>query len=115
MKECSKEFIGKQDFTAFMSQGSDVTDTVRDIKYLDIERQGDFIEVRICADGFLYNMVRIIVGTLAECAFGRFTPADIKNMIKSKDRSKSGMTAPPEGLYLNRVFYEEITIDSKNK
>ena len=115
MRKCAAALIGRHDFSAFMSAGSDVSDTVRDIKYLDIKRQGDFIEVRICADGFLYNMVRIIVGTLVECAFGRFCAEDIVNMIKSKSRSQSGMTAPPEGLYLNRVFYEEIATFPKNQ
>ncbi len=115
MRECSKHFIGKHDFTSFMSQGSDVSDTVREVKYLEIDRCGDFIDIRICADGFLYNMVRIIVGTLCECAFGRISPNDIAAILEAKDRSKSGMTAPPEGLYLNRVFYEEIASCAKNK
>lgn len=105
MNEGAKEIIGKRDFFSFMSEGSDTEDTVRDVKALSVKKTGDYIEIRISADGFLYNMVRIIVGTLTEVAFGRFTPADIKKIIESKDRKKAGMTAPPEGLYLNRVIY----------
>ena len=106
MNEAAKFFIGKNDFSAFMAQGSDAAETVREIKYLSIERQGDFINLRICADGFLYNMVRIIVGTLTEVAFGRISPPDISRIINSKNRALAGMTAPADGLYLNRVFYK---------
>jgi tRNA pseudouridine38-40 synthase len=105
MNEGAKEIIGKRDFSSFMSEGSDTEDTVRDVKALSVKKTGDYIEIRISADGFLYNMVRIIVGTLTEVAFGRFSPSDIKKIIESKDRKKAGMTAPPEGLYLNRVTY----------
>ena len=105
MREGAKYILGKKDFSAFMSEGSDVEDTVRDVTYLSVEKKGDLIEIRIRADGFLYNMVRIIVGTLVEVAYGRFSPSDIKNIIDSKDRKKAGMTAPADGLYLNKVFY----------
>ena len=105
MREAAKAFIGKKDFSAFMSDGSDVEDTVRCVTSLTVERQGDEIQVKIRADGFLYNMVRIIVGTLVECAFGRFSPEDITSVIESKDRKNAGRTAPPEGLYLNKIFY----------
>ena len=88
-----------------MAAGSDAEDTVRDVKYIDIEKDGNIINIRIFADGFLYNMVRIIVGTLCEVAFGRFSPSDIVGIIESKDRANAGMTAPAEGLYLNRVEY----------
>ena len=105
MRAAAKYIIGKHDFLAFMSEGSDAVDTVRDVKKLSIARNGDVIEVKISADGFLYNMVRIIVGTLSEVAFGRFTPEDVKKIIESKNRSNAGPTAPPEGLYLNKVNY----------
>lgn len=105
MREGAKYILGKKDFSAFMSEGSDVEDTVRNVTYLSIEKKGDLIEIRIRADGFLYNMVRIIVGTLVEVAYGRFSPSDINNIIYSKDRKKAGMTAPADGLYLNKVFY----------
>ena len=105
MKEAAKSIVGKKDFSAFMAEGSDVSDTVREVYYLDIERVGDHIEFRICADGFLYNMVRIIVGTLVEVAFGRIEPSEIAEIIDSQNRQRAGMTAVPEGLYLNRVNY----------
>ena len=105
MREAAKHFIGRYDFSAFMSEGSDVGDTVREIYSLSVERSGDLIEIRISADGFLYNMVRIIVGTLSEVAFGRISPEEIPHIISSRDRSRAGMTAPADGLFLNRVIY----------
>ncbi|MBE6644012.1 MAG: tRNA pseudouridine(38-40) synthase TruA [Ruminococcaceae bacterium] len=105
MREAARYIIGKKDFSSFMSEGSCAEDTVREVFYLDIKKNGDLIEVKICADGFLYNMVRIIVGTLIETAHGRFSPEDLKIIIESKDRTRAGMTAPPEGLYLNKVNY----------
>ena len=88
-----------------MSSGSDVEDTVREIFSLSAERRGKIIEVRISADGFLYNMVRIIVGTLVEVAFGRIKIENIDKIIEEKDRSQAGMTVPACGLYLDSVRY----------
>lgn len=105
MNEAARHFIGRYDFSTFMSEGSDVGDTVRNVTSLSIVRNGNIVEVRISADGFLYNMVRIIVGTLTEVAFGRISPDDIPDIIASRDRSRAGMTAPAEGLYLNSVKY----------
>jgi len=106
MRLAAKQFLGKRDFSTFMSAGSDVTDTVREIQYLTVEKRDDIIEIRIFADGFLYNMVRIIVGTLVEVGFGRILPENIPHIVSSCDRSLAGMTAPPEGLYLNKVKYK---------
>ncbi len=105
MNECATVLLGKHDFRAFMSQGSDATDFVRDIEYIKIERVGNEIQIRIRADGFLYNMVRIIVGTLVEASHGRFSPEDISKILKSHNRNLAGATAPACGLYLNSVFY----------
>ena len=105
MRSAARHFIGKQDFSSFVSEGADTTDSVREIKYLEIEKESTDIKIRICADGFLYNMVRIIVGTLIDVAFGRKSPENIKSIIMAKDRNQAGMTAPPEGLYLNKVNY----------
>lgn len=105
MREASKHIIGSHDFSAFMADGSDVKDTRRDVKYLTVEKTDGLIKIHICADGFLYNMVRIIVGTLTEVAFGRFKPSDIADIINSRVRKNAGPTAPPEGLYLNKVNY----------
>lgn len=106
MRIAAKALIGRHDFSAFMSVGSDTEDTVRKVDYVKIERNADVIEIRIHADGFLYNMVRIIVGTLTEVAFGRFKPEEIEGIIESKNRNNAGMTAPADGLYLNRVDYK---------
>ncbi len=105
MQKAADYFIGKHDFSTFMSEGSDVTDCVRTVFYLLVEEKDGLIEIRISADGFLYNMVRIIVGTLMEIAYGRFSPEDVPVMIEACDRSRAGMTAPPFGLYLNKVVY----------
>lgn len=106
MRFAAKQFLGKRDFSTFMSTGSDVTDTVRKIEYLSVDKKDNIIEIRVFADGFLYNMVRIIVGTLVEVGFGRILPENIPDIISSCDRSFAGMTAPPEGLYLNKVKYK---------
>ncbi len=105
MKAAADHFIGNHDFASFMSEGSDIKDTHRTVKYLEVERDADVIKIRIAADGFLYNMVRIIVGTLCEVAAGRISPDEIPEIIAACDRSRAGVTAPPEGLYLNRVVY----------
>ena len=106
MNKAALPFLGKHDFSGFMSEGSDVEDTVRKVTALTVVRlDNDEINVKIRADGFLYNMVRIIVGTLLEVAFGRINPDELSEIIASKDRTKAGMTAPAEGLYLNKVFY----------
>ena len=101
MKSAAKFIQGYKDYSSFMAEGSDIKDARRNIMYLDVERHGDYIDFKICADGFLYNMVRIIVGTLIDVAFGRIAV----EIIESKNRALAGMTAPPEGLYLNKVNY----------
>ncbi len=105
MRIAASHIVGKHDFSCFMAEGSDVSDTVRTVFSLDISKDGDLIEIKISADGFLYNMVRIIVGTLTEVAYGRIKPSEIPEIINSCDRQKAGMTAPPFGLYLNKVNY----------
>lgn len=105
MQRAADLIVGKKDFSAFMSPGSDVTDTVRNVFYVNVHKVGTDIDIKVCADGFLYNMVRIIVGTLIEVAYDRMLPEEIINVIESKDRRNAGMTAPPEGLYLNKVSY----------
>ena len=105
MNSAAEKFIGKKDFSSFVSEGADTDDFVREIYYLNLEKTGSTINIRICADGFLYNMVRIIVGTLIDVAFFRKSPSDIEKIIEAKDRTLSGMTAPAEGLYLNKVNY----------
>ena len=105
MRAAAGHIIGTHDFSAFMSEGSDVEDTVRTVFYLKIEKNGNNIDIYISADGFLYNMVRIIVGTLFEVAAGRISPDEVKDIIASCNRANAGPTVPPQGLYLNKVVY----------
>lgn len=105
MRSAAEAMVGYHDFAAFMAEGSDIVDTHRTIKYITIDRNGEYIDIRVCADGFLYNMVRIIVGTLCEVAFGKIAASDIPSILETGNRALAGRTAPPEGLYLNKVFY----------
>ena len=104
MNESAAELLGEHRFTSFMAAGSKITDTVREVKYFKAERNADEIIFTVAADGFLYNMVRIMVGTVAEKASGTELPP-INVIIKARDRSKAGITAPAKGLTLNKVFY----------
>ena len=105
MKKACEFFIGKHDFAAFKTNGSSVKTSVRTIKELYIEKNNDLIKVFVTADGFLYNMVRIIVGTLVEVGKGKIYPKDIENIIISKERSKAGPCVQPNGLVLEKVYY----------
>ncbi len=99
-------FVGTHDFSTFMASGSTVESTVRTVKYAKVIKEGDLITFRVAADGFLYNMVRIMTGTLVSIAQGKICAAEVGEIINSCDRSRAGMTAPPHGLYLNHVHYE---------
>ncbi len=105
MNQAAQYLCGKHDFASFCAAGSSVIDTVRTVSALTAEQAGDHILVRISADGFLYNMVRIIVGTLVEVGRGAMPPEQAERILYAADRSKAGPTAPACGLYLNRVFY----------
>ena len=105
MNDAAKLFIGKHDFSSFMASGSGIIDAVREIYYFDVKRIDGKIIINVAADGFLYNMVRILVGTLIEVSEGKIKKDDIKNIIYSKNRKNAGFTAPPQGLYLNKVVY----------
>lgn len=107
MNEAAQAIVGKQDFRCFMASGSKIIDTVRTVYECEVTRKDDCVLLRISADGFLYNMVRIIAGTLALAGQGKLNKADIKNIILSKNRSLAGQTLAPEGLYLSKVFYKE--------
>lgn len=105
MKEASKLLIGKHDYRAFMSSGSSIKDTVRTIKEIEIEKCGGIITINITGDGFLYNMVRIIAGTLIEIASAKRKIEDISKAFETKERTFSGKTMPPQGLYLVKIWY----------
>lgn len=105
MKDAAKYFLGKHDFKAFKTNGSSVKTSVRTISGLELVLKGDVLKIFISADGFLYNMVRIIVGTLIEVGKGKIKPEDIESIIRNGDRSKAGPCVPPNGLVLEKVFY----------
>ena len=98
-------FVGEHDFAAFCGAGSIVKNTVRTIYSFSIRREGHMVELSVHGNGFLYNMVRILVGTLLKVNEGRIPPARIPEILASRDRRLAGKTAPPHGLYLNRVYY----------
>jgi tRNA pseudouridine38-40 synthase len=105
MQKAAANICGEHDFAAFMASGSKVTDTVRTVYFCEVNRRDDEIIIRISANGFLYNMVRIICGTLLDVAKGDVLPDDIVKIIESKDRRRAGATLPPDGLYLVDVKY----------
>ena len=106
MNVAAQHFVGLHDFSAFMSQGSKIVDTRRTVFFAEVSSRGDTVEFRVSADGFLYNMVRIMTGTLVEVGEGKLSPEDIPGIIVSRDRSSAGITAPACGLYLDKVFYK---------
>lgn len=105
MNEAAKRFCGTKDFAAYMAAESSVKTTVRTVMDAKVWRQGDFIYFSVSADGFLYNMVRIFMGTLISVAEGKISPADIDEITESRDRKNAGLTAPAQGLFLNKVSY----------
>lgn len=107
MQTAAAGFVGERDFAACMAAGSSVRSTVRNVMSASVAREGDLITFRVRADGFLYNMVRIMMGTLVEVAEGRIPADEIPARLQSLDRTALGRTAPAEGLYLDRVFYDD--------
>lgn len=111
MQAAAPHFLGKHDFSAFMCGASKVLDRVRTVEKNSVDREGDEIVLTIAADGFLYNMVRIIMGTLFEIGLGVREADSIQTALESRLRADAGMTAPPDGLYLTRVFYPKHISD----
>lgn len=107
MDKAAKALCGTHDFAAFKAQGSPVETTVRTIYDARCERDGDFIKISVTGDGFLYNMVRIIVGTLLYMARGKIPFDAMPSLIESLDRTKTGPTVGPEGLYLVKTEYKD--------
>ena len=105
LDEAAKEYTGTYDFSAFCASGAQVKSKVRTVYSSSVRREGDNVIFSVCGDGFLYNMVRIMAGTLIAVNEKKIGVADIKPIIESKDRLRSGVTLPPDGLYLNRVYY----------
>ena len=106
MQEAAVYLIGEHDFASFCAAGAVVESTVRTIYEASVEEQGEDLVIRVCGNGFLYNMVRIIAGTLMEIGRGRWEPKELKDILSAKDRKAAGPTAPAGGLTL--VKYEFI-------
>ncbi len=106
MDKEAKEFIGTYDFSSFCAAGATVKTTVRTVFDAGVERDGDTVIFRVTGDGFLYNMVRIMAGTLIYISEGKIEKGSVPHIIESKNRLLAGKTAAPEGLYLNKVYYD---------
>lgn len=111
MKEGAKYLIGEHDFKSFCSSNTQVLDTVRTIYELKIEKTGEVIQFTVSGNGFLYNMVRIIVGTLINVGQGYYPPEYVKEILEKKDRSFAGPTAPAVGLTLQEIEYPGLSCE----
>ncbi len=114
MKKAAEKFCGTYDFSAFMAAGGSQKTTVRTVRDCRVEQSREWenqIEIEVEADAFLYNMVRIITGTLTDVGTGRKSFDEIEGIIKSCDRREAGMTAPPQGLFLKKVFYDSQILE----
>lgn len=105
MRRAAALLVGKHDFSAFRSADCSAATPKRNLKKLTISKKGDVVLFTLEADAFLMHMARNIVGTLVEAGLGRFSPEDVKKMLRSRDRRTAGRTAPSHGLYLVTVFY----------
>lgn len=115
MQQAAALIVGTRDFKCFQAAGGqEQKTTVRTIHGIDLKREGRKLILLVTGDGFLYNMVRILTGTLVEVGLGRREPAGIPEMLESLDRSRAGHTAPPQGLYLAEVFFNPINTVETN-
>ena len=105
MNRAAQHFLGSHDFSAFCAAGGSVEDKVRTIFDAKVCREGDIVTFSVTGSGFLYNMVRIMAGTLLAVGHHRMDPDEIPGILESLDRSRAGLTLPPDGLYLDDVFY----------
>lgn len=113
MQEACKYFTGEHDFASFCAAGSQVESTVRTIYDLHVQKEGELLTISITGNGFLYNMVRIIAGTLLKVGSGLIEPEDITKIIEGKDRRLAGPTAPAKGLTLVKIRYPEYENQKK--
>lgn len=107
MQAAASHFVGTHDFACVRSVGTETKTTVRTVHYFEITQEGPMISCRVCADGFLYNMVRAMVGTCIYAAEGKLNPAEIPAILESRNRTLAGPTAPPDGLYMTNLWYRE--------
>jgi tRNA pseudouridine38-40 synthase len=113
MDRAARAFEGTHDFRAVRSVGTETKTTVRTIYYCRVNRSGELLELKVCANGFLYNMVRAITGTVLYAAEGKLTPEDIPRILDSGDRTLAGPTVPPGGLYLTKLWYEDERLNDE--
>ena len=107
MRQAAAQFVGTHDFAAVRSVGTDVKSTVRTVHHFEVERDGELIYLRICANGFLYNMARAMTGTVVYAAEGKLAPSDIGKILEAGNRTAAGPTVPPGGLYMTQLWYDD--------
>lgn len=114
MKKAAGLLCGTHDFRSFCSNKNGKKSTVRTVESIEVTRTGTKLEIRMTGNGFLYNMVRIVVGTLIETGLGKRSPESVAEILEAGNRQKAGYTAPPEGLFLEKVFYPEKAFCPEN-
>jgi tRNA pseudouridine38-40 synthase len=110
VQEAARHFVGTHDFRAFCSNSAEIANTVRTVYGFNIEIDGSQAQMLVKGDGFLYNMVRSMVGTLLDINEGKLSIGQLDRIMAEKKRVAAGRTAPAHGLYLNRVFYDEAEL-----
>lgn len=105
MEKTARHFIGSHDFKSFMGPRTGTVNTIRTISKIDMRKENELIYITIEGNSFLRHMIRIIVGTLVYVGIGKFEEQDIPKIIEARDRTKAGPTAPPQGLFLEKVYY----------
>lgn len=105
MREAAQYLVGEHDFKSFCQTGAQVESTVRTLYSVELEEQGADLVIRVCGNGFLYNMVRILAGTLLEVGQGKRSPREMQEILEAKNREAAGPTAPPQGLTLIKYEY----------
>ena len=107
MQRAGDQFVGTHDFAAVRSVGTEVKSTVRTVYYYAVAREGDLLSLRVCANGFLYNMARAMAGTVVYAAEGKFPPDSVAEILENGDRKAAGPTVPPGGLYMTQPWYDD--------
>lgn len=107
LARAAEQFVGTHDFAAVRSVGTDVKSTVRTVHYFEVTRRDKLIEFKVCANGFLYNMARAMVGTTVYAAEGKFPPEAIGRILEEGNRTSAGPTVPAGGLYMSRLWYDD--------
>lgn len=108
MQAAASAFVGTHDFAAVRSVGTETKTTVRTVFHYEVEQSAETIDLRVCADGFLYNMARAMAGTLIYASEGKIDPKEIPQLLEKGDRRLTGPTVPPQGLYMTNIWYDGI-------